>query len=637
MGFTQEYDAASSAKWLPAPWDDEVSRRAPIDIVSALHWCEYAALTNQTVYAAIRRLVSYFITEIEIENVDRKEKERLLDYLYDTLHIDSHLYAIGMDYMIYGNSFSTIYTPIQRSVSCPKCNFSVGFEKYALNPASNFSYSKGNFNLKCKQCGFEGPWKVSDSDSKQEDSVSIVRWNPHDMIIHHDMLTQQSRFLWRVSSEYKAYINKSSPLHLASAPMDLLEAIDDGNEFLFDKGTVLHLKEYAPAGIRMQGWGLSPILANFRQTWYLEILRRANQAIGYDYILPLRIISPEPRAGGGEFGDALQTTNFDSVNAKMSKIITSWRKDPTSWHSAPFPIRYQPLGGEGNRIIPAQIMDQGNAELISSMGMPVEFFRGTMAMNVAPVALRILEGTWKSLMKLFNIFLSHLANKLSVKFKWDSFNAKIARPSHMDDINRQMAKLQLAMSGMTSMTTGLKSIGLDFNKEFRQQMEEEQFKAEESMEAQKDMENIGMGDMLAQPQQDMGGGMGGMLGGMMGGASGDMAAQGEAQAAGAAPGQVQGAQNPVEQILAMVPDSTMAPVSPSDIMAAADQIAQTLMQIHPSFRISALRRIASKNELVHAVVSKKVEELRNMARLEGQVQNQQQAQQAGQQQFTLPM
>jgi len=614
---------SSSTSLFPAPWEDIIARQAPITIQDALYWCEYVALTNQTLSSALRKLVSFFVTEVEVLDVERKEAQKIKDYIYDALYIENVLNSIGLDYLVYGNSFVTIWNPTSRYVSCPKCGYGSSFLPYATNPATEFKFSEWKFNFKCLNCGFTGAFNIRDTKSSKELPLNIIRWNVHDIVINYDLFSGRKQFVYIIPGEYKSIIQSGSVLHLNSAPTNLLKAIKENTDYLFDDDKIIHLYEPALAGVRVNGWGLSPVLANFRQTWYIEILRRANQSIAYDYIVPLRILAPEPRASVPEFGDPTIISNMSNVSGQLQDIIRDWRKDPTGWYSCPFPIRYQVLGAEGNRIIPAQIMEQANLDLISALGLPVEFFKGSLTMQAAPVALRLLEGTWSSVSRILNTFLQHLANALSTEFRWDSFKLKLAKPTHIDDINKQMAKLQLAMQGAISLSTGLKNIGVDFEQEARQVLEDQKLQAELSKEMQEEMQAADLNMLMSMPQQPQGPMPGMPMPGMPapgGGAPPPMP--------GSMPSPIPN--DPIAQLLSMIPDTTVQQVSIQDLTAIAQQMAQQLFGMHPSLRISALRKIQQKNEVIHALVNKYLDVMSTRAALEGKIQAQQMAAQQAQ-------
>lgn len=599
----------TSTSVFPAPWSDYVSRIAPITITDALYWCEYVALTNQVLASSLRKLVSFFVTEIEVTGVDRKEQESIKDYLYDGLNIENTLNIIGLDYLVYGNVFISIWNPLYRVVTCPNCYFTINFYQYAKQPESKFHLEGTKYHLRCLHCGFEGPWNTVVVKSLKEREVAIIRWNPHDIAINYDLFSEHRQYALKLPPEYVNEIKNNNVLVLDHVPESVLEAAIAGSDFLFDDDQILHLYEPALAGLRFRGWGLSPILANFRQTWYIETLRRANQSIAADYILPLRILTPAPRHGNApEFGDPGMVLNMGSNLGSLSDIIKDWRKDPTGWYSCPFPIEYQVLGGEGNRLIPAQLIEQGNLDLITALGLPVEYYRGSMTMQAAPVGLRLLEGTWSALRRVLNTFLSRLAIYLCSEFPWDKFQLRLARPSHIDDVNKQMARLQLAMNDIVSLSTGLASIGIDsYEEELKRKIDEQKLQAEMMQKAQEEMEMGNLVRELATPSQQM-------AEGMPPEAAGGAAPGGAVSAEGGAQ-----PQQPVEALLSMIPESGLQQISLQEADQIAQQLAPQIFQMHPSYRLSILRKIKQRNESVHALVTKHIEELYNQAALQGKV------------------
>jgi len=621
-------DSTTFRKIFPSPWDDTVSRQAPITMQDALYWCEYVALSNQTLSSALRKLVAFFVTEVEVSGVGRDEQRRIKDYLYNTLHIENVLNSIGLDYLVYGNSFVTVWQPVYKTVTCPHCKFHTKFYEYALNPATQFKFSNFEINLKCLKCGFSGVWPYVERKETREDSLSILRWNVHDIQVAMDMFsTNKKEFILRIPGEYRSLIQSGSALAVDGAPEAFLQAVKENSEFRFDRDKVIHLYEPALAGLRTYGWGLSPILSNFKQTYYIETLRRANQEICMDYIIPLRIISPEPRSSIPEYGDPNLVSNMSNTNSSISAIIQNWRKDPTGWYSCPFPIRYQLLGGEGQRIVPEPILRQANIDLVSSLGLPVEFYQGSLSVQAAPVALRLLEGTWSSVSRLLNTFLRNLAGELGRMFRWDQFELKLQRPSYADDVNKQMAKLQLAMSGAISQTTGLQSIGISQEEELDRKIEETELQAEKEKEMQERMESKSLTDILTTPMDQLLGGMppGGMPPGGM--PPGGPPPSGAPTGGPMPPAGVGGPppNDPISALLASIPDTKTGQIALDDIVNVSQQVAQQLLGMHPSMRASALRKIQQKNEVVHALVNRKLDELYNQAALQGKIMAQQQA------------
>ena len=624
------YSYQSESFLFPAPWHDPVKYRAPRSIRDVFYWAEYIVLSNQLLNAALQRLVSYFITDIEVLDAEVKEQEKIKNYLYDKLAIESVLFNIGMDYLTYGNVFLTIHFPINKYVSCPNCGFGTAFEPYASKAENEFEFSNFEIKLKCMKCGFKGSWIVREVVSNREEDVSIIRWNIHDIDIIYEPLSGTTDFIWRIPEELSGQIKRGSVSHINRAPEDVIKAIQLGESRIkLDRDQVLHLKEDNLCGLRLNGWGLSPIIANFSQTWLVETLRRALQAVAIDYVVPLRIVSPQARQAPGVFGDAALNLGLDFVEAKLQAIIRDWRRNPYGWYTSPFPILYQPLGGEANRILPSQIIEQANLDLINGLNIPMEFFRGTINVQGAPLALRILEGVWGRLSKVFNRFLSFLAVKLSNQFRWDRFRLRLAKPTHIDDLHRQMARLQLAMGGAISMSTGLKAIGLDYSEELRKQLAEQKLQAMEYQKLQDELQESALKYQLSQPVIQQQGGEGDLMGMLMGAlAGGGGGGGGRGGAEQALMGMAMGMQSPmtiIDQAVAQVSGKGGEPVSLDLLRQYAQQLAQQLVGMHPSERKSALLRLKQKHDVLHALTRQAMEDIYQQAELQGKVQMQQQA------------
>jgi len=602
-------------------------------------------LANGVYRSAVDRIVSYFITEVEIDGTDRDGKEKYMDFLNDTLGIHALLRQVALDFMTYGNFFASVVIPFRRNLSCPGCGFEAPLKQIHGNEKFGYTWQGDAFHANCIFCGYTGEWTHVDRRSTQEDDLVIKRWNPHELDLLWDPYTDQVGHIWKIPQHYKQYIQKGHLFHLERAPWEVVKAIKNNTHIQFTPDVVYHGKEDTLAGVLNKGWGISRILTNFRQAWYVQVLHRYNEAIGLDYIIPFRVLTPEPRpgggAGGGEMSDPLFTADLGGFTGQVNAMLRQRRRDPMSWFTLPFPLRYQALGGEANDLAPYQLMDQALDTLLSSINIPVEFFKGTLTVQAAPAALRLLESSWSHLTRTLNQFLQWLVNKISVALSWDEVTATLVKPSHADDLNRQLAKLQLMMGSQISQTTGLKSIGLKFEDEQRKLLDEQRFVAEESADTQEELEASGMGDAMAAGQ------LGGAPGGdpAAGGAPPPGGAPAPAQAGGAMPppGQMQPQvdatgqpMDPIQSIMAQLPLGNEQGLTPPELEQIAQTIATQIYSLPPGQRGSALRQIKGKSPTIHSLVKSLLEGMDTQAEAKGRQLQQQQAQGA-QQQSMAPM
>jgi hypothetical protein len=343
-------------------------------------------------------------------------------------------------------------------------------------------------------------------------------------------------------------------------------------------------------------------------------------------VYPFRLITPAARGGSGGpkgmMSDPVFTADLGGFKGQMEAMLRQRRRDPTSWFELPFPVQYQMLGAEGTQLAPYQLVDQSIDSLLCSIGVPVEMYKGTLSLQAAPVGIRLFESIWAPLVRLLNRFLQWVVDKISAKLGWHSVRARLERPSMVDDLNRQLAKIQLMTAQQISQTTGLRSVGLRFEEEQDRLLEEQRYIAQRTKEVQEEMEASGLGEQMAMGPQP------GMPPGAPGAPAG--AAPGAAAPAGAQPpvdasGQVMPV-DPVQAVIADLPKPGIDPVEPQELEQIASVKAQQIFALQGTQRNSALRQLKQKNPVIHGLVKSQLEQMDQRAATQGKVMAQQAAQ-----------
>jgi hypothetical protein len=616
MGYNSLGRGVQADERFPDPFCDVASLSMPESIQTALRWTEYIMNANGPYRQAIDRVVSYFITDVEIQDVGenktgREEKEKYETFLSDTLSIKNVLHSVGMDYMTYGNSFTSLLVPFRRYLFCPKCGLEMPLDRVVNSDQCAFSWQNFQFHASCPKCKYVGPWKHIDRRSGDTSHITVKRWSPHEIDILWDPYTGECSYVWKIPEDYRTLIKQGHLHHLERASWEVIQAIKNGQNLMFDKGVIFHLKEDPLAGMRNRGWGISRVLANFREAWYYQILKRYNEAVALDYVIPFRVITPMPRGGDSQSSDPVHTINLSSFTARVNSMIRARRTDPARWNILPFPVQYQALGGDASQLAPRDLLDQGLETLLKCIGMPVELFNGTLTLQAAPAALRLFEANWSHLPHNMNLFLNELVSSISRVMSWEPVSAKLMRVTHADDLNRQMAKLQLMQGQQISKSTGLSSVGLDYRDEIKQMLEEEKIYAEEQERMQAEMQQAQqMKDMSQAP--DMMSGVGNTGAGATGMPQGGGA---PAQApAGGMPGQMP---SPVDQFLSQRQNSPNVPRTPEELQQQAQLIANQLLSMPESVKDSELIKLKRSDSTMHALVTSIIDDIRQQARSQG--------------------
>lgn len=581
----------------PDPFITYATMLMPQSIEDVLRWCEHLYNRNGTYAMATRRVVRYFLTKINIENCSLDEKKKYEKFLTETVDAMSELARLGDDFMCYGNSFSSLYVPFYRSLACPKCK--------CQQPASKIDYTFENFTFHwtCGMCKEKvEAEKPIDRPKHSTAGVYVKRWSPHEIRIRWHPISGKRIYLWEPPPEVVRQVQAGDHFIVNDMPWEMIEAIKEKKFFEFNDGVIYHMVEETLAGMKNRGWGVSRFMTNFCQAFHVQMLKMYHEVLCMEYIVPFRVITPKQTTAAV---DPLQKTNISQHNSKLQAMIRQHRRHPGGYYSLPFAVDYQAIGGEGMQLNTDALIEQAVDEMLNAAGVPAELYKGTLQVQAMPTALRLFQQTWPHLMAAYDGWLNWLMKTLAQVFNWEKAKATMQPPTLADNVENKQILLQLAAANKVSMRSALASLGLDPTEELRQTFDEQREYTEESQKFQQDQQNKQtlLQNMQSSTMQSAG-------------VAGQQQQQGQA---GDEETGGQGQQNPV---------------TPDDLMAQADQVAQQLLAMPYEQRRTEMLRIKKSNPTLHALVKSKMEGQRSQNRSVGgqqiQQQNQQQQQQQGQ-------
>jgi hypothetical protein len=469
----------------------------------------------------------------------------------------------------------SVYLPFERVLTCPKC----GTRYMARKIDYRFDPKTMSFSGKCYRCGDRVTFNRFDHPSPDQSRINIRRWNPKRIELRVHPVSGKTEYYYRLDEDrLVARVTSGNPMdrfYIDESPWDFIEAcctrMGSGTPlFKFKDESLLHLKVPALAGIEMYGWGMPPLLPYLKLAYYVQLMRRYDEAIAMDFIIPFRVISPS-QVGNSDGQDALTLAAMQGFVAAMQAMVERKRKNITDVQIAPYPIQYQMLGGEGKQLAPKENIQEAMNELINALGYPEDLYTGKLSMQTAPVAIRVFEKQYQYMVDGFNDVVEWVLTRVSRHLHWDSIKGNLQTTTLADDIERKSLILQAAAAGDISKGTAYKSVAdIDFIDEQKKIVTE-----------QSQVQNIQQRAMAAQQAQQMNGGPG-----------------------------------PEEGDAAGVPGGSVG-ATPGDVRAQAEVYAQQLLSMPDSQRRGLLIKIKQSNPTLHDQVIGIMNDMRSQARSQG--------------------
>jgi hypothetical protein len=186
----------------------------------------------------------------------------------------------------------------------------------------------------------------------------------------------------------------------------------------------------------------------------------------------------------------------------------------------------------------------------------------------------------------------------------------------LDDVQLIMSKMQLMQAQQVSQTGVLRSMGMDFKDEQRQIIQEQKFTQEEQAKMQEEMDNSSLMEQMAPPVIDQMAQQGGQQGGQPPAPQGYGAPAAPAQGGGGQP--PQGPAGMAAQGMSVAtPTGPNQKVTPQDLQAKAQTLADQMLAMPESQRQSEMTRLKSQDPVIHSLVKQTIGNIRQQAQTAG--------------------
>lgn len=441
-------DAIGVVKY-PSPFFDIAHLYMPSSQRELLEYCAYFFRTNPLVNAVCFKMAEYPITDLIIDSIDVRQSKKWHGFLYKTIKIKKLQVEIGLDYNTFGNAFLSVSFPFHKYLVCKSC----GSSKRAEN--QKYAFRNNGFHGTCSKCGASGEFRVRDLYIKSERDIRVIRWSPLNMTIRYNHATGETSYFYRVPGDLANDIRMGKRHVIEKTPQIFIEAVKQNKAIVFNSKNLFHLRRPNISGQSDAGWGLPMAEPVLKDTYYLNILRKAQEAIAIEHIVPMRIFFPSVNTGTS---DPYATMNLTNWKRQVEAEIVRWRLDNNYTPIFPVPIGTETIGGDGRALLLTQEYRVWQEAICAGMQVPIEFVFGGMQYSGSNVSLKMLENHFSHYRADQIAFLEDfLIPMVAAYLDWTPINVHFRAFKMADDLQRNAYNLQLHQAGKISAESLLES------------------------------------------------------------------------------------------------------------------------------------------------------------------------------------
>lgn len=442
----------------PSPFFDVSQQFLPADQGQLHKWCRYYFLTNPIINAACSKMAEYPVTPLLFETED-SNLQKMYKGLERKLKLRDFQVEVGLDYFVYGNAFVSVFFPMTKYLICTKC----GERHRASTSRSLYKWKALKFHLTCRNCGYEGTAKEFDQYIQSVRDIRLVRWNPENINVKYNEITGQSKYYFKLPKAVINDIKIGDNDTIETIPTEFLEAARKSKALLFNTENIYHLKRPTIAQ-KDQGWGTPLLYPVLKDAFYLQVMKKAQESVLMEHIVPLRMIYPGPATGGndGPYG----SYNLSNWKAKVDAEINTWKRDNNYIPVLPVNVGFQQFGGNARALMMYQEMRMVSEQMLAGAGIPQEFIFGGLQWSGSNTSLRALENMLLGYNRQrHELIIDFILKKIARFMKWPSVEARFEKFKMADDLQRAMFYLQLNQAQKISDRRLMEEIGESFDLE----------------------------------------------------------------------------------------------------------------------------------------------------------------------------
>jgi len=416
----------------------------PSTVKHLFKWCRYHALANPLISAVVRKMSEYPVTRVILDYDEREgfdhQKERWDDLLHNVLDIHRFQIEAGLDYHSYGNCLVSIVYPFHKYLTCRGCGHSKRIKR--LKFRVDWDFSNWEYTLRCPRCFHNGPARVEDKWYHSYRDIKLLRWNPADVDIDFNPITQRARYYYRIPPRIRKRILTKHKGYLEDMPHSFIKSMKTKRPIELVERNLYHFKSpTVSVADNDSGWGYPPIMAALKDSFYLQVLKKANEAVMLEHLMPLDILFPSTQDPNAS---PYTMINLADWKRRVEVELKRWRQDPNYKPIMPLPVGHNRIGGDGRSMMPTQEIRVWSEHVITGMGAPQEFVFGGMSWTGSSVTLRMLENRFLNYREEHHRFINgFLIPNIARFMTWKAPKAHMKAFKMADDLQSKQLLMSL--------------------------------------------------------------------------------------------------------------------------------------------------------------------------------------------------
>lgn len=483
----------------PDPYVDVAQFNIPPSIKSTMILCRRLFLTHSTIYPTIWKYATYPITDIVVEAATENIKKDWTHVFNDVYFLKEFIQEMGLDYFCYGNAMCAVVFPFDKYLICPEQN--CGYEQKARDAQYRFcSTGQWDYRGDCPACKKRIIFKVEDREVKRAyGRLKLMRFPPLTMDIDYNPYTGDTEYYHRIPRIMRDKLQHGSRLLAATLPKEFILAAKTGKRIRIERDNFFHMKRPSISDSRLSfsPWGLPLPLPIIKDAFMMQVLKKANEAMAFNRINPLRVLFPMEGNQAVFAGH-----NLALVRSRLEGEVRKWIRDPNYIAIVPSQVGSVTVGADARPMLLEQEIRAYAENIVAGMTVPREFIYGGLSYSGSNVSIRMIENDMMNYRGSINRLIAFVQRRTQTYLNWPDGKGKLSSLRMADDIQLKQFAANLHAAGKLSDDTFMTELGFSHETERKKKRTEFEHELEMmTLQAQASAQSQGEGLLITSKYQ----------------------------------------------------------------------------------------------------------------------------------------